>query len=92
MTKKEREEILTDICKRIAKSDYGLLKKDFEEKYLLRIESDKRHSGDFTIEGRLMKTNIPNVTDEQKEWMKCVIKKLQDASYVFDESDIEILK
>lgn len=91
MTKKEREKILTAICKRIAKSDYGLLKENFEKEYNSRIDSDNRHSGDFTIEGRLMKRKIPKDYDEQKDWMKCVIKKLQDSSYVFDESDIENL-
>lgn len=90
--KQDRINSLKSICKRISTLGYNDLCKEFPELYQKKIEADTAFSpDDINIENRLSKTEIQNVTAEDKEQVKTVLTDLKKQDFIFKSSDIERL-
>ena len=87
MTKQETEK-LKGIFTRIAKESYSKLKVRFKNESDTKLKLETEYSGDFSIEERITKPNIPNIDESQKKDFISVISSLKDKEYKFTKSDI----
>lgn len=90
--KQDRIIKLKNVCSEIAKISYADLCTEFNEIHLKKLKLDTDFSpNDINIENRIEKDQIANVSSDEKEHIKTVIRDLKDSSYAFKPNDIERL-
>jgi hypothetical protein len=90
--KQDRIIKLKNVCSEIANISYADLCSEFNEIHLKKLQLDTDFSpNDINIENRIEKDQIANVSSEEKEHIKTVIRDLKDSNYTFKPNDIERL-
>ena len=90
--KQDRIIKLKNVCTEIANISYADLCSEFNEIHLKKLQLDTDFSpNDINIENRIEKDQIANVSSEEKEHIKTVIRDLKDSNYTFKPNDIERL-
>ena len=90
--KQDRIIKLKNVCSEIAKISYADLCSEFNEIHLKKLKLDTDFSpNDINIENRIEKDQIANVSSDEKEHIKTVIRDLKDSNYTFKPNDIERL-
>jgi len=90
--KQDRIIKLKNVCSEIAKISYADLCSEFNEIHLKKLKLDTDFSpNDINIENRIEKDQIANVSSDEKEHIKTVIRDLKDSNYTFRPNDIERL-
>jgi hypothetical protein len=90
--KQDRIIKLKNVCSEIAKISFADLCSEFNEIHLKKLKLDTDFSpNDINIENRIEKDQIANVSSDEKEHIKTVIRDLKDSNYTFRPNDIERL-
>jgi len=90
--KQDRIIKLKNVCSEIAKISYADFCSEFNEIHLKKLKLDTDFSpNDINIENRIEKDQIANVSSDEKEHIKTVIRDLKDSNYTFKPNDIERL-
>jgi 5-methylcytosine-specific restriction protein B len=88
--KEERENKLSEICKRISKLTYKDLQDEFPTEFKDKINTEKEQSTDLTVESRIDKYNKPKTIDDLgKSTLKYVIDVFKNSNLKFQNSDTE---